>query len=137
MFTARKFRHHRLCPSSNQNIFGGHNLTTGQSNFMRAGNFSALTENSHIFQIVAIQTFQPINVFLDQITQPRPVEAFAFNIPAEIIRIMQVICEMGTVNQHLLGHTTANNAGAANTIFLCRRHPRAMRCSNARRSYAA
>ena len=51
--------------------------------------------------------------------------------------IIKVFGEMRAVNEHLFGHTTANNAGAAHATLLRHRHARAMLRRDARGADAA
>ena len=43
------------------------------------------------------------------------------------LRILQILGEMGAVDEHLLGHAAADHAGAADPVFLGHRHARAVR----------
>jgi hypothetical protein len=50
---------------------------------------------------------------------------------------MEILGKMGTVNEHLFGHTTPDNAGTANPIFLSNRNFCAMLGRHTRRTNAA
>ena len=52
-------------------------------------------------------------------------------------RVLQILGEMGAVDEQFLGHAAADHAGAADPIFLGDGDPRAMRGGDPRRAHAA
>ena len=59
------------------------------------------------------------------------------DLPAETARVLQILGEMGAVDEQFLGHAAADHAGAADPIFLGDRDPRAVRGRDPRRAHAA
>ena len=66
------------------------------------------------------------------VAQHRPVEIAVADVPAEAARVLQILGEMRAVDEQLLGHAAADDAGAADAILLGDRDPRAMRGRNPR-----
>ena len=93
-------------------------------------------------QVADIDAAQPLDVAGDIVAQGRPVEAHALGHPAEADRVLERLGEMGGVDEELLRHAAADDAGAADLVLLGdgdpgavlgrRRAPRARRPSRRR-----
>ena len=118
-----------------QDALGGLLRAVGQPHAVGTGDDGALVDDldAVAFQRLLIGAVQAIDFGQDIVAQGRPGEfAFARHLPAEAARVLQILGEMRTVDEQLLRHTAANDAGAADAIFLGHRHARAMRRRHAR-----
>ena len=129
MFGTLAFGHARACAGGDQYGLCGHDLAAGQRDFMRAGDLGTLLEDRHLvaFERVGIGALDPLDVLQHIVAQRDPVEGRVLGRPAEIARVLQVLGEMRAVDEHLLGHAAADDAGSADAVFLGHRHLRAMR----------
>ena len=77
-------------------------------------------------QRLGVGAFEPADLGQHIVAQHRPVEALFRHVPAEHRRVVEVLGEMRAVDEQLLGHAAADDAGAADLIFLGDRDPRAI-----------
>jgi len=71
------------------------------------------------------------------VAQDRPVEPLLRHVPAEHRRIVEILGEMRAVDEQFLGHAAADDARAADLIFLGHGDARAIGRGNARSAHAA
>ncbi len=91
-----------------------------------------------IGQRVGIGAVDPVDLLHHIVAQPRPVEPeIVGHVPAEALGVLQILGEMRAIDEQLLGHAAADDAGAADAIFLGHRDLRAVGRRNARRARAA
>ena len=111
----------------------------GQRHLVGAGQRRALGEDLDLVAVedVGVDALEPLDLGQHIVAQGRPVELAAADLPAEAARVLQILGEMGAVDEQLLGHAAADHAGAADPIFLGDRDPGAMRGGDPRRAHAA
>ena len=90
-----------------------------------------------IFKRILVEPFQPVDIVQHIVAQRRPFKAAIGDVPAEAPGILQVLGEMRAIDEQLLGHAAANDAGAPDPKFLGHRDPGAMRRRHPRRPHAA
>ena len=96
-------------------------------------------EHRHLVAVerVQIDAVQPVDLAQHIVAQRRPVERLALDLPAEAPRIDQILGKMRAIDEQLLGHAAADDAGAADAIFLGDGDARAMPRRNPRRPHPA
>ncbi len=139
MFGALAFGHARAGAGGDQDGFRGHDLAARQRDLMRAGDLGAFLEDRHLvaFERVGIGALDPLDILQHIVAQRDPVEGRILGRPAEIARVLQVFGEMRAVDEHLLGHATADDAGPADAVFLGHGHLRAVRGRHAAGAHSA
>src|ERR1700743_2393528 len=103
----------------------------------------ALTNDVHLVadQIGGVEAFKARHLSRYVIPQSRPFEARMSYLPAKAPRILQILCKMRAIEQHLLRYATANDAGASHAVLFRHANLRAMGggdtgCANAARPCA-
>ena len=137
VFVPRAFRNDRCRAGGDQDVLCGHFAPAAQRQAVRPGYLCAIEDDldTVIGQRVGIGGVDAIDLFHHIVAQPLPVEVEVFgHIPAEAPRVLQILGEMRAVDEQLLRHAAADDAGAADAIFLRHRHLGAMRRRNARRA---
>ncbi len=136
---ALHFWHHRPSSDRDQDVFRGDFAPRSQPHRVRPRHHRALVE---MLDLVAVERrgvgpLQPVDVAGHEIAQFRPVERSFAQRPAVLRGIVQFVGEVRCIDQHLLGHATADHAGSANAEFLRHRHPGAVRCGDPAGAHAA
>ena len=85
----------------------------------------------------AVRGLEPRNLLVLGRDQCRPVEVRLADRPAEAARILEVVGEAAGVDEQLLGHAAADDAGAADAILLRDGDLGAVAGRDARRAHAA
>ncbi len=129
---ALAFGHARPRARGNEDMFRRYLLAACQRDLVRTRNLGPFLEDRDImaFERVGIGPFEPVHIGQHVVAQDLPVELALADFPAEFLAVFQILGEMGTVDEHLLRHAAANDAGAADPVFFRDRHFRAMRCRN-------
>src|SRR3546814_10194478 len=83
---------------------------------------------------LAVEALEPRYRREHIVAQPRPVEAAVGHVPAELAGVVNILREMGAIDEQLLGHAATDDAGAADAMFLRHRDARAVRGSDTARS---
>src|SRR3546814_8756556 len=76
-------------------------------------------------QRLAIQPLEPADFCAHIVAQNLPVERALGASPAKPFAVSRVLGELGAVDEHLLWHAPANDAGASDPRDLCDGDPRA------------
>ena len=128
-----KVGHVRRRPGRDENGLGRDGLAAFQGDLVRAGQRHAFVEDCDVmaFERFRIQTVQPVDVRENIVAQRDPVELGLADIPAECLRILQIFGELRTIDEHLLRNAAANDASAANAVFLRDGHARSVSGRNA------
>ncbi len=139
MLMPRTIGHMRPRAGGDQDDARGDRTAIGQPHRLWPGEGRALVEDFHrmAVQRVGIGLVEPVDLGQHIIAQPRPIKAQIGHIPAEIARVRQILGKMGAIDEQLLGHAAANDAGAADAEFLGNRHPRAVRGGDPRGAHPA
>jgi len=90
-----------------------------------------------IGQRVLVDFVDPVHVGEHIVAQCGPVERRRPHVPAEALRVRQVFSEMRSVDEQLLGHAPADDAGAPHAILLRDRDARAVPRRNPGRAHPA
>ena len=111
----------------------------GQSDLVGSGDGRPLGEDLDVVAVedVGVDAFEPLDLGQHIVAQGRPVEGAALDLPAEPGGVLQILGEMGAVDEQFLGHAAADHAGAADLIFLGDGDARAVRGRHAGRAHAA
>ncbi len=120
MLDAGKVGHRRARPGGDEDDLGGKLPAAGELDAVRARDGRPLAKHLDlvVFERLAVKSLEPIDIGVDEIAQSWPVEALALDGPAEVARMLQLLGEHRTVDEHLLGHASANDAGPADAVFL-------------------
>ena len=112
-------------PGRDQDLVGGDFLAARQPDRVGTGQRRALVEDRHVVvgERVGVGALEPADLGQHIVAQHRPVEALGRHVPAEHRGIVEVLGEMRAVDEQLLGHAAADDAGAADLIFLGDRRP--------------
>ena len=139
MLGPRHIGAHRPATCGNQYMSGGDDAAIGQFDIMRPDQLRPLLDHGDLVvgQRLAINALEPGDLAQHAVAQGNPVEAGFPDRPTEFLRVLQILGEMRAVNQQLLGHAAADDAGAANAKLLRHRHLRAVRRGDARRANPA
>ncbi len=119
-------RRHHLAGLHQAHAVGSGDLRTGLED-LGAG----------ILQPLAIETFEAGDFLVLGRNQRRPVEARLADRPAITGRILEMLVELRGIDEQLLRHAAADDAGAAEAIFLGDGHLLAERCRKTGAAYAA
>ena len=90
-----------------------------------------------LFDIGLVETFQPVNLAVLVGDQRGPVELALPEGPAIAGRVHDVFLELAGIDQELLGNAAADDAGAAQAVFLGQRHARTGQRRHAAGAHAA
>src|SRR5688572_20832110 len=71
-----------------------------------------------IFQGLGVETLEPLDLAKHIVAQSRPVEVGFAGFPAEAGSILQVLGEMGAIDEQLLGDAATDHAGSADLMLL-------------------
>ena len=139
MFRAFDVGHDRPGASRDQYIFRRHFAPAGQLHAVRAGHDRAFGDHLNLVAVecIPVEPLQPVDFAQHIVAQRRPFKAAVGDVPAKAARILQILGEMRAIDQQLLGHAAANDAGAADAKLLGHRDLRPMRCGDTRRAHAA
>ena len=104
-----------------------------------AGHGRALGDDLDLvaLEYVVVDALEPLDLGEHVVAQDRPVELALADVPAEAARVLEVLGEMGAVDEQLLGHAAADDAGAADAILLGDGDAGAMGGGDARGTHAA
>lgn len=90
-----------------------------------------------VLQPLAIEAFEPGDFLVLRRDQLFPVEATFADAPAETFGILEIFRELRGINEQLLRHAAANDAGTAITVFFSYSHALAERGRHAAAAHAA
>src|SRR3546814_8593552 len=79
---------------------------------------------------LAVEALEPRYRREHIVAQPRPVEAAVGHVPAELAGVVNILREMGAIDEQLRGHAATDYAGAADALFLRHLDARAVRGSD-------
>ena len=79
-----------------------------------------------VVERLAVNGLDARNLVEDVVAQGGPVEALFAERPAEAARVVKVFGEVCAIDEQLLGHAAANDAGSAGAVFLGDADTRAM-----------
>ena len=129
MLDAFDVRKRRAGAGGDQDLARAQFLAAGEPDAVGACQLRALVEDRDIVvgQCVGVGALDPGHFGEHIVAQHRPVEALGRDVPAEHRGIVQVLGKMGAVDEQLLGHAAADDAGPADPILLGHRDPGAMR----------
>ncbi len=133
MFVAGAGGDQRARADRDQDLAGGDFPAAGQRDFVRAGDGGAFVDDLDPVAVerVGVGTVEPVDLRQDIVAQHRPVEIAFGHVPAKAARVVQILGEMRAIDEQLLGHAAADDAGAADAIFLGNRDLRAVGGGNA------
>ena len=138
MLDARDFRKFRPAAGGDQDRTGGIALARDLHR-VRVDQLAASVDQLHpgILQQPQIDAVQPVDLGVLALDQARPVMRRLAHIPAEAGGILEIAMEMRGIDQQLLRHAAADDAGAADPVILADRHPRPMPGGNPAGAHAA
>ncbi len=124
----------RRAADGDQNISRAHTPAVGKLDGMRIDHDGAAFDDGDagIFQRLGVGGLETSDFFIFVGDQGRPIKRPLRHRPAITCRILEFGAEARGVDQKLLGHAAANDAGAADPIFLGQHHPRAALGGHAR-----
>ena len=128
MFAARKFGDEGPAAGRHQDAFGGEFGPVGEPYLLRTDDGRARLEDRNlvIIERLTVETFETRHFAQHIVAQPLPVEMAIGNVPAEMPRVLQIFCKVRPIDEQLLGHAAANDAGAADPMLLGDRNARAV-----------
>ena len=121
MLSAGNFRHRRMGTSRHQDIFGRDRFIPVENlNLMGPRHRRARQEavDTGILQRTRVEPVQPVDLDADIVDQRRPIEPYAIASPAERLGIFNLVTISAAIDEQLLRHAAADNACAADAIFL-------------------
>jgi hypothetical protein len=139
MLDPRYFGHQRPGAGRDQDLFGGHRLPGSELDRIRASQLRAFLQDGDLMgrQRVGVSALDPSDLGKHIVAERRPVEPAIRHVPAEHRSIVQVLGKMRAVDQQLLRHTAADDAGAADPVLLGDCDTRAVSRRNPRSANAA
>ena len=123
----RDLGNERPRPGGDKDVAGGI-VPAIDGNGMRIDEAGVAMQRRHLVAVEGglVQAVEPVDLGQHIVTQRRPVETLAADLPAVALRIDEILGEMCAIDEQFLGHTAPDDAGAANTKLLGHRDPRAM-----------
>ena len=122
-----------------QDCFGAHARAGRQAHRVRVFEHGAALDEGDLeaLERAGVGGFQPRDLAILVGDQRRPVKVRLGNRPAVTGRILEFVGKARGIDQKLLRHAAADDAGAADAIFLGDHHARAVTRRNARGPHAA
>ena len=130
----------RRRPGGDQDIAGGDGSAVGlEQDRVAVAQHGARGEelDAGVSSVAFVDSLEAGDLLILVGDQRRPVEAHAGGRPAEADRILEGVGEAAGIDQQLLRHAAADDAGAADPVLLGHRHLGAMAGGNPRRPHAA
>ncbi len=115
----RQIGHERARAGRDQDLVGG-DRRLAQPDRMRVEQFGVAVVQRDVMarQRRLVDAVQPVDLGQDIVAQRRPVEAPVAERPAEAARVDQVLGEVTAIDQQLLRHAAADDAGTADAVLL-------------------
>ncbi len=138
MLDAGNVRHGRMPAGGDQDVLGGI-AAAGNLHGVRIDQHAAALDDLDpaVLQHVDVDLLEPVELLVLGGDQRRPIEGRDRHVPAEAGGVGEGVRELRAVDEELLRHAAAQDAGAADAALLDDRHPRAIAAGAARRGDAA
>ena len=129
----------RRAAGRDQDMACAHALAVRQLHIVRVGDDGAVFDDGDagFFQRHRVGGFEPADFLVFVGNERRPVERRLRHRPAIAGGVLEFAAKARRIDEKLLRHAAANDAGAADAIFLREHHPRAMLRGDARGAHAA
>ena len=139
MLRAFYIRQDRPGAGGDEDIFRRDFAAAGELDAVRTGHGRAFGDHLDLVaaERIFVEAFEPVDLAQHIVAQRRPFEPAIGHVPAKAARVLQILGEMRAIDEQLLGHAAANDAGAADAKLLGHRDLRAMPRCDAGGAHAA